>query len=81
MSDKQAETKTKTINIEDMTPLQSLDALYNMVNVAASKGAFNIDESYVLKVLFSKVLSELKKSNVTNVTQSVEKSSVVEQDV
>ena len=49
----------QTLNIEDMTGKQSLDAIYNMVNKAASKGVFNIDESYVLKVLFSKVLKEL----------------------
>jgi len=50
----------QSINIEDMTPQQSLDAIYNMVNRAASKGVFNIDESYVLKVLFTKVLKGLK---------------------
>jgi hypothetical protein len=50
-----------SINIEDMTPIQSLDTIYNMVNNAAIKGTFNIDESYVLKVLFTKVLTELKK--------------------
>ena len=44
-----------------MTPIQSLDTIYNMVNNAAIKGTFNIDESYVLKVLFTKVLTELKK--------------------
>ncbi len=51
------------VNIEDMTAKQSLDAIYNMVNKAASKGAFNIDESYVLKVLFTKVLKGLKEES------------------
>ena len=60
-SDKNTKPEQQTINIEDMSAVQSLDAIYNMVNKAASKGAFNIDESYVLKVLFTKVLQELKK--------------------
>jgi len=51
------------INIEDMTPKQSLDAIYNLVNKASTKGVFNIDESYVLKVLFTKVLKGLKEEN------------------
>ena len=50
----------KNVNIEDMTCEQSLDAIWNMVNKAATKGAFNIDESYVLKILFTKVLKEIK---------------------
>ena len=45
----------KSINIEDMDVKQSLEAIWNMMNRAASKGAFTIDESYILKVLFSKV--------------------------
>jgi|UniRef100_A0A6C0IU72 hypothetical protein len=45
----------KSINIEDMDIKQSLEAIWNMMNRAASKGAFTIDESYILKVLFSKV--------------------------
>ena len=45
----------KSINIEDMDIEQSLEAIWNMMNRAASKGAFTIDESYILKVLFSKV--------------------------
>ena len=53
----------QSVNIEDMTAKQSLDAIYNLVNRAASKGVFNIDESYVLKVLFTKVLKGLKEEN------------------
>ena len=50
-----SESEQKQINIEDMTPQQSLEALWTLMNKAATKGCFNIDESYVLKVLFSKV--------------------------
>ena len=45
----------KSINIEDLDVKQSLETIWNMMNKAASKGVFNIDESYILKVLFSKV--------------------------
>mgnify|MGYP001247475634 CR=1 FL=1 len=51
----------QSVNIEELTAVQSLDGIYNLVNKAASKGVFTIDESYVLKVLFNKVLKELKK--------------------
>jgi len=45
----------KSINIEDLDVKQSLETIWNMMNKAASKGVFNIDESYILKILFSKV--------------------------
>ena len=54
-------SEQQSINIEDMNAQQSLDAIYNMVNKAATKGAFNIDESYILKILFTKVLKEIRK--------------------
>ena len=43
------------VNIEEMNPEQSLDTIWNLINKAASKGAFTIDECYILKVLFSKL--------------------------
>ena len=52
----------KNINLEDMSPEQSLEAIWTMINKAATKGAFNIDESYVLKVLFTKLLKEIKEN-------------------
>lgn len=45
----------KQVNIEDMNAQQSLEALWTLMNKAATKGCFTIDESYVLKILFSKV--------------------------
>jgi len=57
MSDKES----KQLNIEDMTPQQSLEAIWTMMNKAASKGAFTIDESYILKVLFSKISTSMPK--------------------
>ena len=53
----------KQVNIEDMTPTQSIEALWGLVNKAASKGVYNIDESYVIKVIFSKLTKELTKTN------------------
>ena len=57
MNDKES----KQINIENMTPQQSLEAVWTMMNKAASKGAFTIDESYILKVLFSKISNSIPK--------------------
>ena len=42
-----------------MNPEQSLDTIWNLINKAASKGAFTIDECYILKVLFSKLNQNL----------------------
>tara|TARA_B100000161_G_C33170749_1_gene247183 strand:- start:76 stop:279 length:204 start_codon:yes stop_codon:yes gene_type:complete len=49
----------KQVNIEDMTPQQNLEALWSLLNKAANKGVYNIDESYVIKVIFSKLTKEL----------------------
>tara|TARA_B100001093_G_scaffold519792_1_gene610497 strand:+ start:43 stop:273 length:231 start_codon:yes stop_codon:yes gene_type:complete len=50
----------KQVNIEDLTPEQSLDTIWSLMNKASSKGVFSIDESYVLKVLFTKVATKLR---------------------
>lgn len=55
------EQKPKQVNIEDMNAQQSLEALWTLINKASTKGVFNIDESYVIKVLFSKISQEIVK--------------------
>ena len=55
----------KSINIEDMDIKQSLEAIWNIMNRAASKGAFTIDESYILKVLFSKVSKSIPEEKLS----------------
>ena len=45
-----------------MNALQSLDLIYNLVNRANTKGVFNLDEAYVLKVAFEKVATVLRES-------------------
>ena len=57
------ENEKTSVNIDDMSPKQSLDAIWSMLNKAAGKGAFTIDESYILKVLFSKVSNSLNKTD------------------
>ena len=58
-----SDTEQKTVNIEDMTPQQSLEAIWTLVNKAASKGCYNIDEGYVIKVLFNKVSKQLSEQD------------------
>jgi len=55
-------TEQKQLNLADMNALQSLDLIYNLVNRAVTKGAFNLDESYVLKVAFEKISLSLRES-------------------
>lgn len=45
----------QTVNLDSLTPVQSLNVLWSMLNNASSKGAFTIDESYVLKIIFQKI--------------------------
>lgn len=69
------ENEKTSVNIEDMTPKQSLDAIWSMLNKAATKGAFTIDESYILKVLFSKVSNSLNKTD-GNISYNTEDNNV-----
>ena len=57
------EDEKKPIAVEEMNPSQSLNALWTLLNKAASQGVFNIDESYIIKVLFTKISSEMNKKN------------------
>jgi hypothetical protein len=62
-----SDNEQKQVNIEDMNAQQSLEALWTLMNKAATKGSFNIDESYVLKILFSKV-----SKHIVNTSQSTQ---------
>lgn len=64
----------KTINIDDMTVQQSLDTIWTLMNKAANKGVFSIDESYVLKILFSRITNHLS-SQITQ-EQKVEEEKI-----
>lgn len=58
--------KQTQINLNDLTPVSAMDLLYQLMNRANKIGAFTIDESYTLKVLFEIIGKELNK------TQSVQ---------
>ena len=58
-----SDNEQKQVNIEDMNAQQSLEALWTLMNKAATKGCFTIDESYVLKILFSKVSKHVTESS------------------
>lgn len=68
----------KTINIDDMTVQQSLDTIWTLMNKAANKGVFSIDESYVLKILFSRITNHLS-SQITQ-EQKVEEEKKISDD-
>lgn len=56
------DSEQKPVNIDEMNALQSLEAIWTLINKAASKGCYSIDESYVIKVLFNKVSKKLSES-------------------
>ena len=54
------ETQQPTsVSLEEATPLQSIDVIYKMLNKAANRGVYTIDESHALKVLVTKVANAL----------------------
>ena len=63
MENSEPKPKPKQINIEDMNPQQSLEALWTLINKASTKGVFNIDEAYVINVLFSKLSKQIFNEN------------------
>ena len=68
-------SEKKTINIDDMTVQQSLDTIWTLMNKAANKGVFSIDESYVLKILFSRITNYLSSQIVQEQKVEEEKKS------
>ena len=78
MSDTSTETQTptpqqQTVNLDSLNVVQCLNILWSMLNQASSKGAFTIDESYVLKVIFQKITANLAPGAVnTDSTDLVE---------
>ena len=53
------------INLESINNEESLEVIWNMINKAATKGAFNIDEAYILKILFTKIKNIIVENNTT----------------
>ena len=54
-----APAQQQTVNLDSLNTVQCLNVLWSMLNQASSKGAFTIDESYVLKVIFQKITANL----------------------
>lgn len=44
-------TKKEVINLNNISPQQALDVIWKLLNKANGMGAFNIDESYTVKIL------------------------------
>lgn len=55
----EAPAPQQTVNLDSLNTVQCLNVLWSMLNQASSKGAFTIDESYVLKVIFQKITANL----------------------
>ena len=54
-----APAQQQTVNLDSLNTVQCLNVLWSMLNQASSKGAFTIDESFVLKVIFQKITANL----------------------
>ena len=58
-SDTAVQPESKTVSLQDATPLQSIDVIFKMLNKAAGAGVYTIDESHALKILVTKVANAL----------------------
>ena len=54
-----SDVQRSTVSLQDATPLQSIDVIYKMLNKAANRGVYTIDESHALKILVTKVANAL----------------------
>lgn len=61
----------QTVNLDSLTPVQCLNVLWSMLNNASSKGAFTIDESYVLKIIFQKITAVISPESLNPVQTPV----------
>ena len=71
----QVQQPQQTVNLDNLSVVQSLNVLWSMLNQASSKGAFTIDESYVLKVIFQKLTANLAPDTPIEETQEQSESS------
>jgi hypothetical protein len=71
----QVQQPQQTVNLDNLSVVQSLNVLWSMLNQASSKGAFTIDESYVLKVIFQKLTANLAPDTPIEETQEQNESS------
>lgn len=55
--------KPTQLNLNDLTALQSVDVIYRLLNKAAQKGVYSIDESHALKILVTRVVRELNENS------------------
>ncbi len=74
----QQQQPQQTVNLDSLTVVQSLNVLWSMLNQASSKGAFSIDESYVLKVIFQKLTANLAPDAQVEGDQPVDQSKNVD---
>jgi len=49
------------IKFDDLTPEQSLELVWQLLNRANKEGVYTIDESYTAKLLFDNLVAALKK--------------------
>ncbi len=55
-------TEGSQIKLNDLTPEQALEVLWQLLNKSNKAGAFSIDESYTIKILVDKIAIVLKQN-------------------
>lgn len=53
--------KKEVINLNNISPQQALDVIWKLLNKANGMGAYNIDESYTVKILMEVLAKEITK--------------------
>ena len=71
----------KQLNVEELNPSQSLETLWNLMNKAASKGIFNIDDGYIIKVCFSKLTNFINSQQTLQLQNNIKKITEATEDL
>ena len=71
----------KQLNVEELNPSQSLETLWSLMNKAASKGIFNIDDGYIIKVCFSKLTNFINSQQTLQLQNNIKKITEATEDL
>lgn len=61
VKDVKSDNKKEVINLNNISPQQALDVIWKLLNKANGMGAYNIDESYTVKILMEVLAKEITK--------------------
>ena len=65
----QAQQQMQQVRLQDVTPEQALDVVWQYLNRSSKAGVFTVDESYVLKVVFDVLVKRVRDTSELSQSQ------------